>query len=173
MIIAAYFLVAWILAVLQYSFLAFWPGLQYLMPLLVLSLFATVAHRPAVSLAVVVWCGIMIDWYSSAVTGVNVLIFLIIWLVVTITMRRFFTNLSLLSGVAMMILSVVMYRLLCWIIIVILNALNYLPVRVMISRHWLDAGLWMILINGVIFGILFFGANRISRIFNFAFINKR
>lgn len=173
MIIAAYFIVALVMAVIQYSFLAFWPATHYVMPLLIIALFATVAHRPAVSFAVVAWCGLMLDWYSSTVIGFNVLVLCLTWLIIIFTMKRFFTNLSLLSGLAMMALSVILFRFMSWIFIMILNALNFLPVRIIADKDWLISGLWMALINSALFGILFFGANRISRIFNFAFINKR
>lgn len=173
MIIAFYIVLGLILTTAQYSFFVFWPVLQYVMPALVLALFATVAHRTAVSFAIVVICGLIFDFYSSAVFGMNILIFAIIWLIIIFTMRRFFTNLSLLSGIAMMALSVLMFRLFTWFFILLLNAFHLMPIRIMISTGWLVDGLWMILINSLIFSIIFVAVNRISKVFNFAFINKR
>lgn len=173
MIIAVYIVLGWILTTAQYSLFVFWPVLQYIMPALVLALFATVAHRAIISFTIVVICGLMLDFYSSAVFGMNILIFAIIWLIIIFTMRRFFTNLSLLSGIAMMALSVVIFRLLTWFFILLLNAIHLMPIRIMITTGWLVDGLWMILVNCLIFSVIFVAVNRISKVFNFAFINKR
>lgn len=173
MIIVLYFIVTWILAIVHYSFLIFWPVIQHLLPLSILALFATVAHRSGISFVITIWCGLMLDWYSATFLGFNVMIFAVIWLIMVFTMKRFFTNLSLLSGVAMMVLSVILFRYLSWMLIIILNAMNVMPVRIIASTSWLTNSLWMILLNSLLFGILFLGANKISRIFNFAFINKR
>lgn len=171
--IAIYFFIAWILAILQYSVLTFWPVLQYISPLLLVALFVTVAHKHSQSIFIVLWCGLILDWYSSTPLGFNVFIFGIIWLIVIFTMRRFFTNLSLLSGLSMMVISVTIFRFLTWLLVLILNALNIIPVRIIINSGWLIFGLWMVAVNCLLFMIIFIGANRISKIFNFAFINKR
>ena len=168
-----HFFVAFILTMIQQSFITGLADFSSLNILLVFLIFVTIVWGFNLGFIYAIYIGILINIYSFLPIGTYVVIYMLLIIIIDYLYKNLLINFSLITNLLLTILATLIYSLLSVFAAYFFYYLNVINIYIDFDKQYFDA-LWsQLILNIILMCIIYLAAKSTIKKFNLAFLIKK